>query len=595
MKIVDRCKTQSHSVCGKTRQKGRNTRQEVQTPPQLWRLVMLLALMLVMMVGFIAYSCQLNWQQGDFLRQQGAQRSIGALPVSAHRGTVTDRNGVPLAVSTKVVSIAINPQILSQHSDQLPLLAQGLKVSLIKLEQWLARYEKKSFVYWERHLDPLVAQHILSLKVPGVFGQDEYKRYYPAGEVTSHLVGFTDIDDQGQEGIERSFNQILAGESGTAHYRRDRRGRAVDVWEVIKSPKMGQDLALTIDLRMQYMAYRALAKAVKQHGAKGGSIVSLDIKTGEVLAMANQPAFNPNNRADFDPHRVRNRAITDVFEPGSTVKPFTVAAALTSGTHEALTPIQTAPGLMQVGRKTIRDIHNYGLIDVQTVLTKSSNVGIAKIALSMAPNFLTQFYDRFGLGKTTELTLSGERTGYVPHKQRWSDLEVATLSFGYGMSVTALQLAQAYAVLADQGIKRPLSIVADTYLQPAYPEQQIIDADVALTMRDILETVTGREGTAKRARISGYRVAGKTGTVHKVVSTGYAKDQYLSLFAGFAPATDPKFVTVVVVDEPNAGQHYGGQVAAPVFAETMGGMLRLSGAAMDDLKLKGQFYAQASL
>ena len=558
-----------------------------------WRFRVLLLGFTLCLGAIGGYTFQLNWGQGDFLRQQGSMRATGGLTIPAYRGTVVDRNGVPLAVSTEVVSIGVNPQVLSQRPEHWLTFATAFEVSLDDVADWLNKYSGRQFVYWRRHLDPQVANAILALKIPGVSGRTEYKRYYPAGEVTSHLLGFTNIDDQGQEGIELSYNAVLAGEQGRASSSRDRRGRVVDMWEVDEAAREGQDLALTIDLRMQYLAHRALAKAVDQHNAKGGSLVALDVATGEVLAMTNQPAFNPNNRIDLDYDSVRNRAVTDVFEPGSTVKPFTVAAALTSGTHEAYTPIQTAPGTMQVGRKTIRDISNYGLIDVQTVLTKSSNVGVAKIALSMAPNYLTGFYDRLGLGHATDLLLSGERTGYMPMKNRWSDLEVATLSFGYGMSVTALQLAQAYSVVADNGVKRSLSVVSQTGI-PAQ-RQQVMDPEVASTVSDILETVTGREGTAKRAQVPGYRVAGKTGTVHKVVKTGYAEDQYLSLFAGFAPATDPKIVIVVVVDEPNAGQHYGGQVAAPVFSEAMGGMLRLAGVQMDDMSIKDQYYAQAKL
>jgi cell division protein FtsI (penicillin-binding protein 3) len=500
-------------------------------------------------------------------------------------------NGVPLAVSTPVISIWLNPKEIANKRDQWPAIAKAVGLSANEFNALMKKNAKRGFVYLRRHMNPEDAKLITDLKLKGVHSQSEYKRYYPAGEVAAHLVGFNNLDDHGQEGLEKTFDAQLAGRSGEGVVTQDRRGRLIDMWEVKRSAEAGENIQLSIDLRMQYMVHKALVDAVKRTGARGGSVVAVDIASGQLLAMANQPSFNPNNRVNLDYAAVRNRAVTDLFEPGSTIKPFTVAAAMTAKTFQPHTLIETTPGQMRVGNKWVKDIHNYGLINVATVLTKSSNVGTSKIALSLAPNYLSQFFTRLGFGVATHVGLPGERSGFVPLKNRWSDIEVATLSFGYGTTTTALQLAQAYATLAGEGLHRPLSLLKDA---PKAKAQRVMDARVAKTVAGILESVTGDEGTAIAAKVPGYRVGGKTGTVHKVGEQGYAKDRYVALFAGFAPITNPKVAMVIMIDEPIKTQHFGGMAAAPVFAQAMQGMLLLDGVAMDKTGVAPAYIAQVS-
>jgi cell division protein FtsI (penicillin-binding protein 3) len=556
-----------------------------------WRFRVLL-LGFVLCIGLCIHkTLSLNMEQGDFLRQEGDKRSIKPSAIAAYRGSIVDRNGVPLAVSTPVVSIWLNPKEVAGMRDQWPVIAKGVGLSANEFNSLMKKNAKRSFVYLRRHMNPDDAKLITDLKLKGIHSQSEYKRYYPAGEVAAHLVGFNNLDDHGQEGLEKTFDAQLAGKPGEGIFTKDRRGRLIDMWDVKRPAEAGEDIQLSIDLRMQYMVHKALVDAVKRTGAKGGSVVAIDIATGQLLAMANQPSFNPNNRVGLDYATVRNRAVTDLFEPGSTVKPFTVAAALTAKTFQPHTLIETTPGQMRVGNKWVRDIHNYGLIDVATVLTKSSNVGTTKIAMSLAPNYLSQFFTRVGLGVATNIGLPGERSGFVPLKNRWSDIEVATLSFGYGTTTTALQLAQAYATLGGEGLYRPLTLLKDA---PSAQSQRVMDPRVAKTVSGILESVTGDEGTAITAKVPGYRVGGKTGTVHKVGDQGYAKDRYVALFAGFAPITNPKVAMVIMIDEPTKTQHFGGQAAAPVFAQAMQGMLLLDGVAMDKIGVSPAYIAQVS-
>jgi cell division protein FtsI (penicillin-binding protein 3) len=434
-------------------------------------------------------------------------------------------------------------------------------------------------------LHPDVAAEIESLGLHGVFLQKEYRRFYPAGEVTSHVIGFTNIDDVGQEGLELAYDDWLAGKPGLKRVIRDRLGRTVEHVEVVREAEPGRDLNLTIDRRLQYLAYRELKRAVLKHGARSGSVVLLDAKSGEVLAMVNQPSYNPNH-SDIDSEGLRNRAITDVFEPGSVMKPFAVASALETGRWTPTTPIDTTPGRINIGRHTISDHHNYGPIDVTRLITKSSNVAATKIALDLEPEHMWSTYNRFGFGDVTGTGFPGESAGVLRNHRRWRRVEQATLSYGYGISVTVLQLAEAFAALADEGrLRRPSLVMGATN-----PPTSVLDPRLARQVAAMLETVTGPEGTGKSARVKNYRVSGKTGTSRKASASGYAS-RYIASFAGFAPSSDPRLVAVVVVNDPSGDQYYGGLVAAPLFSTVMEGALRLMNVPPDDY---GDMVAQAT-
>lgn len=507
----------------------------------------------------------------DFLAHQGDIRNLRVEPIAAHRGVIRDRAGRPLAVSTPVVTLWANPQEALEHPEQWARLGDNPILGRREFAERVARHENKEFIYLARGLAPEQAETILSRNVPGIHPMTEYRRYYPAGEVTSHVVGFTNIDERGQEGVELAFQERLSGESGRKQVVRDLLGRVIQDIEVIQPAAPGQDVTLSLDLRLQYLAYKELLAATRRFKAKGGSVVVLDVRTGEVLAMVNQPAYNPNNRGGITRGSLRNRAVTDLFEPGSTMKPFTVAAALEQGLVEPTTMVNTHPGYLRVGNKTIHDHRDYGLIDVTTILTKSSNVGVSKLALAMDPLVLPGYLERFGFGQTTGIRFPGESDGVLPLRAKWRDIERATLAYGYGVSVSALQLAQAYAILANGGERVPLSIVKVD--QPPKGEQ-VIGRDTAHALVQMLETVVSLEGTARRAKIPGYQVAGKTGTVHKVTAHGYADDRYTGIFAGLAPASNPRIAAVVVIDDPRGDAYYGGLVAAPVFSAVVGGALR---------------------
>ncbi|WP_126453502.1 peptidoglycan D,D-transpeptidase FtsI family protein [Sulfuriflexus mobilis] len=520
----------------------------------------------------------------DFLQGQGDARSLRVVGMAAHRGMITDRHGEPLAISTPVDSIWANPQELLLERERLPQLARALKMDTDKLQQILASRRGREFVYLQRHSHPDLAQDVVALGIAGVSLQREYRRYYPAGEVAGHLIGFTNIDDEGQEGIELAYDDWLRGQPGSKRVLKDRLGRIVENVESIRVPQPGGSMALSIDRRIQYLAYSELKAAVQKHKARSGSAVVLDIKTGEVLAMVNQPAFNPNNRRNLRGDRYRNRAVTDVFEPGSTMKPFTIAAALESGKFKASTQIQTAPGHYMLGANTVKDSKNYGLIDVATVLQKSSNVGASKMALALTAEQQWDMLNRVGFGEITSSGFPGESSGLLTEFRKWRDIDRATLSFGYGLSATLLQLAQAYSVFATDGYQRPLSLQRVDDIEAVTANQQrVMDEDVAIQVRHMLERVVEPGGTATRAAVPGYRVAGKTGTVRKSGIGGYVEERYLSLFAGLAPVSHPRLVMVVMVNEPSNGDYYGGVVAAPVFANVMAGALRLLNIAPDAL------------
>ncbi len=520
--------------------------------------------------GLLARAIDLQVLRKDFYQDQGDARFLREVPIPAYRGNITDRHGEPLAVSTPVISLWADPGRVLEAPDRIGELAAALNLDEAALRERLEQRRTREFVYLERHLSPQKAQRVLDLELPGVNSQREFKRYYPAGEVFGHVLGFTNIDDRGQEGLELAFDHWLAGTPGSKRVIRDRRGRVVETVEQAKAPKPGQDLTLSLDRRLQYLAYRELAKAMVEHKAKAGSVVVLDVASGEVLAMVNQPSFNPNNRARATTSRMRNRATIDVFEPGSVIKPFTVAAALESGRFDARSIIDTNPGTLAVANHVVRDFRNYGRLDLAGILSKSSNVGATRLAQGMSSEHLWDMYRRFGFGQPTGSGFPGEAPGSLPDPKRWGPVERATLSYGYGLSTTVLQLAQGYAALADGGRMRSPSFVHGSN----NPSTAVIDPILAEFVKNMLETVTAVGGTATRANVEHYEVAGKTGTARKIGSGGY-EARYISVFAGYAPADRPQVACVVVVDEPTGGEYYGGAVAAPVFSRVVAGALRL--------------------
>jgi len=514
--------------------------------------------------------------QKDRLQVLGELRYLRELSIPAHRGQISDRNGEPLAISSPTVSVWADPRHLPASAALLAPLSELIGVPLEVLQTQLAKNNRKGFLYLQKGLAPEVGERVLSLLdrywVGSVGLEQEYHRYYPSGEVTAHVVGLTDAQDRGQEGMEYAHNEELTERPGRRRVIQDGRRRIVEEVELIRAPEPGRPLVLSLDRRLQFLAYRELKRAVQQHQAKAGTAVVLDVRTGEVLAMVNQPSFNPNDRAHLTPAAMRNRAVTDLFEPGSTLKPLAVAAVLEAGKATPDTPVDTRPGHLMVGRHSVRDIHSYGLLTVTSVLTKSSNVGVTKLALELEPEYMWGIYRHFGIGQATGVRFPGEVTGVLPHFSGWSPFEQATHSFGYGLSMTALQLASAYAVLAADGVHRSASLIKR---EQAPAGEQLLSAATARAVRRMLETVISDQGTAKRAAVAGYRVAGKTGTVKKAVAGGYAQHRYLSVFAGIIPASDPRLVMVVMIDEPQGKDYYGGVVAAPVFAEVMLGAMRM--------------------
>ena len=522
--------------------------------------------------SLVARAVQLQVLDKEFLNQQADTRHLRTEKISAHRGAITDRNGEPLAISTPVDSIWANPKEFAAAVDSIPKLARVLELDQQTLMRRITRSMDKEFLYLKRHLSPEQASQVLALELPGINVQREYHRYYPASEVTGHLVGFTDVDDLGQEGLELAFNGWLSGESGAKRVLKDRLGRSVENVASIRPPRHGKDLRTSIDLRIQYLAYRALKGAIRSHNAKSGSIVVLDVQTGEVLAMVNQPTYNPNDRSQFSAERYRNRAITDIFEPGSSIKPLIVASALESGDYRASSVVDTAPGYVIVGPKKIEDSKNLGRVDLTTILARSSNVGVTKLAMTLEPDELWTTMSRFGLGSLTSSGFPGESAGSLTHYNHWRPISQATLAYGYGVSVTPLQLVQAYAALGSDGAMRPVSLTARAEESDTV---QVVSKDTAIAVRQMLEQVVRPGGTGTKAAVPGYRVAGKTGTAWKFSSGGYSEDEYISIFAGLAPASDPRLAAVIVIDEPRGELYYGSDVAAPVFADVMSESLRL--------------------
>lgn len=507
----------------------------------------------------------------DFLTLQGDARRQRVIEISAHRGTIMDRYGEPLAISTPVDSIWVNPSEILAVKGGVSLLAKKLNLNTQELLRKLLQNQNREFIYVKRHLAPYDANQIMQLGIYGVYAQREYRRYYPSSEVSAHFIGFTDIDDHGQEGVELAFDKWLSGVHGLKRVMKDRLGRVIKDIESIQVHKPGQDLVLSIDKRLQYLAYRELKLAVQSHQALSGTVVMLDSQTGELLAMVNQPAFNPNNRSELKGEYYRNRAVTDMLEPGSAIKPFTMAAALESGQYNLKSIVDTDPGYLIIGEYRISDMKNYGKLDMAAVLSKSSNIGASRIALTLSAEKLWHAFEGFGLGKASASGLPGESSGYLSHFSRWGKVEQAAMAYGYGVAVTPLQLAQAYAVLANNGRLQPVTILRGV---PGGEARQIVSAHTARQLRHMLVKVV-TEGTGRQAGVPGYTIAGKTGTVHKSEAGGYAESRYFSIFAGMAPAENPKLVMVVIINEPSEKQYYGGEVAAPVFGKIMGGALRL--------------------
>lgn len=534
-------------------------------------------------VGVSVRAIYLHAFDQGFLQKQGDARMVRVEEIAAHRGLITDRRSKPIAVSTPMESIWAVPKELLPVQDRWETLAKLMGVSYRHLKNQLLAGQGKQFVYLKRHLPPEKAQTVLDLNLPGVYSVTEYRRFYPSAEVTAHVAGITDIQGHGQEGLELAFDANLQGNPGKIRVLKDRKKRVFQNLDIIASAQPGEDLNLSIDLRVQHLAYRELVRAVKLNRADSGSIIVVNVETGEILALVNQPSFNPNNRQNLKASHLRNRAITDLFEPGSTVKPFTILAALESGKYKPHSLVNTNPGTLRVGKKLVRDHRNYGVLNLEKILVKSSNVGTSKIALSLPPEDLVNVFSRLGLGRPTGSEYPGESLGVLPYRDRWHDIERATLSYGYGLSVTALQLSHAYSVLAAGGVERPLTLLKQ---EKAVPGEQVIERAHAQEVLRMLEGVVSKEGTASRAKVAGYRVAGKTGTVHKVTQKGYADDQYVALFAGIAPVSDPKFATVIVINNPRGEDYYGGLVAAPVYSRLMSGVLPLFNIVPDDAEFR---------
>ena len=536
---------------------------------------LLAACLLLGLLGLAARAAYLQGMHHGFLQQKGESRYSRVLEMSAHRGMITDRHGEPLAISTPVESVWSSPQDVNATPEQLKKLASLIEMDGEEVRRRLnasPQGARRDFVYLKRHLSPEVAARVVELNLPGVFLKREYRRYYPAGELTAHMLGFTDIDDKGQEGIELAWQDELAGKPGSRRVIKDRKGRVIEDVESIRAPRPGQNIALSIDSKIQYLAHRELKQAVEAHKAKAGGIVVLDAQTGELLALVNLPAYNPNNRARTNGARARNRALTDVFEPGSTLKPFTIAAALEAGGVKPDTVFETAPGTFSIGKATIRDAHKEGPLTVAQVIQKSSNIGSAKIALSLPPQTLWEMLSDSGFGASTGSGFPGEVAGRLRPYRTWRPIEQATMSYGHGIAVSLLQLARAYTLFSAEGELKPVSLLK---LDAPAAGKQVISRDTALAVSKMLEMATQPGGTAPRAQVNGYRVAGKTGTAHKLEGNGYAKNRYLSTFVGYAPASHPRFVIAVMLDEPSAGQYFGGAVAAPVFSQVMAGALRM--------------------
>ncbi len=556
---------------------GRNRPRNAFNLRQRLRWVALaLGLCSVSLVGRAAYVQIIN---SDFYQRQGEARYLRELPIKTSRGMITDRNGEPLAVSTPVASIWVNPQDLPRSPERIPELAQAVGMSVDELSSRLSQKSDKEFMYLRRRINPDEAEKVVALKIPGVAAQREFRRFYPQGEAMAHVLGFTNIDDRGQEGLELAFDEWLRGKAGAKRVIRNRKGETVES-DLLRAAEPGKDLTLSIDRRIQYLAFKELRNALVANKAAGGSMVIMDVTTGEILAMVNLPTYNPNSLTGALPDARRNRAVTDLVEPGSTMKPLTIATALQAGAVTKDTVIDTNPGYMQVARFTIRDVpRNNGVLNVTGVITRSSNIGAAKVAAKMPDQVFYDGVRRFGYGSVPHSGFPGESGGVVRRPANWDGATKTTMSYGYGLNVTPLQIATAYSALANGG-----KLIAPTFVKGQRNEaHQIIDESVARQVVAMMETVV-TQGGAKQAAVLGYRVAGKTGTARKTGPGGYERGHYNALFAGVVPATNPRFATVIVINDPQAGKFYGGLVSAPVYHNVMEGTLRLMDVPLDDLQ-----------
>jgi cell division protein FtsI (penicillin-binding protein 3) len=543
----------------------------------LWRSRLMLAVVFIGFMALIGRAVFLQAWDTDFLQQKGATRYERVVVVPAHRGKITDRNGEILASSTPVRSVWAIPEDVKATRDQMRELARILEVPLADLDKKLSDSDRE-FVYLKRQLPPEDAEKVTELNLPGIYQQREFRRYYPAGEVAAHVLGFTGVDEKGQEGIELAFQESLSGKDGSRRVIKDRRGNVIEDVTSVQAPREGRELALSIDSKIQYIAYSQLRLAVELHKAKAGGIIVLDARTGEVLALANLPTFNPNNRSGLTGAQLRNRVLTDTFEPGSVMKPFTISLALEQGKVTPETVIQTAPGRLTIGTSTISDAHTLGALTVAEVVQKSSNIGTAKMAMQLDREDMWTLFNKAGFGVQPQVQFPGAVTGKVRAAKTWRPIEQVTMSYGYGLSVSLLQMARAYTMFARDG-----DIVPVTFVKAAGPAvgTQVITPEVAHAMRNMLEMAAGPHGTAPRAQIMGYRVAGKTGTAHKQEGNGYAEHKYRASFVGLAPASNPRLVVAVMIDEPTDGRYFGGDVSGPVFSAVMGSALRSLGVAPD--------------
>ncbi len=543
-----------------------------------------LTILLLLFISLVIRSAWLQVYKQDFLLDEGSQRQLRTIQTPAYRGTIVDRFGTPLAISTPVDSVWVNPQLALLDQPGLKKVTQSLGVNYKNTLNSLKQRANKDFVFIKRRVEPEQAQKAV-VGVDGVYLQREYNRFYPAGEVVSHLLGFTDIDNIGREGMELIYQDWLKAKSGKRQILRNRKGEVVENISQVVAARPGKDLQTSIDMRLQYITYRSLSKAIKYHDAKSGSAVLLDAHSGEILAIANLPSYNPNQQKNKSASARRNRAITDVFEPGSTIKPFTLAAALDKGIYNLKSKINTKPGYMKVTGYPIRDFRNYGVLDFAGILRKSSNVGASKVALSMQAEQLWQAFSDYGFGEPSGISFPASSSGYFSHFSDWQPLDHATMAFGYGVSVSTLQLARSYSVFANDGKIQPLSLLK---LDEPSQTTRVMKQATARKVLKLMEQVVGPDGTAQQAAIEGYRVAGKTGTVKKSAAGGYLEDTYTSVFAGVVPVSNPRLVMAVMIDEPKMNGYYGGQVAAPVFKEVLGHALRLMNISPDDLSSSRQ-------
>lgn len=558
---------------------SRNSRQAKQnTAPSLvqWRFWVVVSVILMVFTGLTVRAAYIQVIEPDQLIKQGDSRTLRTRNTMVHRGLITDRNGEQLAVSVPVRAIWADPKVIHKENAledkrRWRALADVLGQSVEKLQAKVAN-PKKRFVYIQRQVSPAMATFVDQLDIPGVHLRNESRRFYPTGEVSAHVIGFTDVDDKGIEGVERLYNDWLSGTPDTRTIRRNATGEQVEIIEQ-KEGKDPQNIQLTIDQRIQAIAYKELKTAVRYYRATSGSAIVTNVHTGEILALVNSPSFNPNNRSDISPHRIRNRAITDAFEPGSSVKPLAVLSALEFGAVEADSVVDTSPGWMRLGGSIVDDPINYGEISLTKIIQKSSNMGTSKLALSVPKEYLLDTYYNMGLMSDTGTSLLGESSGIFHDRSRWSDFELSTLSFGYGLSVTSVQLARMYSIIGNGGIKRPLSIIKSE--KTAHEEaERVISTESAMAILTMMESVVSDEGSGKKARVPGYRIAGKTGTSRKAVAGGYG-EEYVNIFAGVAPVSDPQLAVVVLINEPRGDLYYAGDTAAPVFAGIMSSSLQL--------------------